>query len=206
MHVSAARHGLVPASLLPFPDFSQSSGIHGTKRQTSPTPSTDRSRWRPPVLAAAAALSPSWARRHRSRRTPRQLLVEVTAVEDGMSCGCEGAQAALGSSLALRRIAERSSDRSAAGSPSPVRRDAARRPRCKLRPRFEAHTATRCIPARPVPPASSPGPPGVALRTTLTHGRAAPACRLDCPHGNAGSVAPIHPTRAGPLTLPHPLR
>ena len=141
-----------------------------------------------------------------SRRVPRQRPVEVTAVEDGRSCGCEGAQAALGSSLALRRIAERSSDRSAAGSPSPVRRDAARRPRCKLRPRFEAHTATRCIPARPVPPASSPGPPGVALRTTLTHGRAAPACRLDCPHGNAGSVAPIHPTRAGPLTLPHPLR
>ena len=120
---SAARHSLVPASLLPFTDFSQYSGIHGTKRQTSPTPSTDRSLWRPPVLAAAAALSPSWARRHRSRRTPRQLLVEVTAVEDGMSCGCEGAQAALGSSLALRRTAERSSDRSAAGSPSPARRD-----------------------------------------------------------------------------------
>ena len=117
-----------------------------------------------------------------------------------------GAQAAPDSSLALRTSAELSSDRSAAGSPSPVRRDAARRPRCKLRPRFEARTATRCIPARPVPPASSPGPPGVALRTTLTHGRAAPACRLDCPHGSAGSVASIHPTRAGPLTLPHPLR
>ena len=62
--VSAARHSLVPASLLPFPDFSQYSGIHGTRRQTSPTPSTDRSLWRPPVLAAAAALSPSWDRHH----------------------------------------------------------------------------------------------------------------------------------------------
>ena len=141
---SAARHSLVPASLLPFTDFSQCSGIHGTKRQTSPTPSTDRSQWRPPVLAAAAALSPSWARRHRSRRTPRQLLVEVTAVEDGMSCGCEGAQAALGSSLVLRRTAERSSDRSAAGSPSPARRD-------DHAAGFDRSPAIGCIPARPDP-------------------------------------------------------
>ena len=89
-----------------------------------------------------------------SRRVPRQRPVEVTAVEDGMSCGCEGAQAALGSSLALRRIAERSSDRSAAGSPSPARRgDHAAGFGLRSTPTRQ-DAALQCA---QIPPAGSPG-------------------------------------------------
>ena len=86
--VSAARHSLVPALLLPFTDFSQFSGIHGTRRQTSPT----QYRSEPVAAASARGCSGSLAFMGSppliSRRTPRQLLVEVTAVEDGISCEC----------------------------------------------------------------------------------------------------------------------